>query len=66
MCTFPAPTGGPWSWLCLADNGGPCGDAHAVHGGGRWQDDWHVDMGYGVVNEEMDRDGWTYGKTAID
>jgi hypothetical protein len=23
-------------------------------------DDWHVDMSYGAVGEEIDVDGWTY------
>lgn len=26
-----------------------------------WQDEWHVDMGYGKVGAEIDEDGWTYG-----
>ena len=28
----------------------------------RWQDKWHVDMSYGTLDEEIDGDGWTYGK----
>ena len=27
----------------------------------RWQDEWHVDMGYGLVGKEIDGEGWTYG-----
>lgn len=35
----------------------------ALPGGGEWlwQDEWHVDMGYGKVGTEIDEDGWTYG-----
>jgi len=30
-----------------------------------WQDDWHVDMAYGEVGIEIDREGWTYGEFGV-
>jgi hypothetical protein len=31
----------------------------------RWRDPWHVDMRYGKIGEEMDAEGWTYGKCSF-